>query len=148
MTQKAKGSTLPTYSFVFISETASLGVQVSSAGSFTAKDTWALVPGGVAPANLSPTIATSPNAATFRGQDATGGFAATGGDIILSPGVGSVSNPSGNVVIQDTGGNAGWNTAHLKIGIYHIWVDATGDLRIKNSAPVSDTDGTVVGTQS
>lgn len=30
----------------------------------------------------------------------------------------------------------------------YIWVDATGDLRIKTSAPTSDTDGTVVGTQS
>lgn len=29
-----------------------------------------------------------------------------------------------------------------------IWVDATGDLRIKTSRPTSDTDGSIVGTQS
>lgn len=41
-----------------------------------------------------------------------------------------------------------WNSTHLVLGNYHIWVDATGDLRIKNGAPTSDTDGTVVGSQS
>jgi hypothetical protein len=30
----------------------------------------------------------------------------------------------------------------------YLWADATGDLRIKTSAPTSDTDGTVVGTQT
>lgn len=34
------------------------------------------------------------------------------------------------------------------LGAYALWVDSTGDLRIKNGAPSSDTDGTVVGTQS
>jgi hypothetical protein len=29
-----------------------------------------------------------------------------------------------------------------------LWVDSTGRLRIKTSAPTSDTDGTVVGTQT
>jgi hypothetical protein len=42
----------------------------------------------------------------------------------------------------------GWNTAHMILGAYHLWVDSTGDLRIKSGAPTSDTDGTVVGTQS
>lgn len=45
-------------------------------------------------------------------------------------------------------GGGGWNTGHLLLGSYHIWVDSTGDLRIKSSAPTSDTDGTVIGTQS
>ena len=31
---------------------------------------------------------------------------------------------------------------------YYLWVDSTGRLRIKNAAPTSDTDGTIVGTQS
>lgn len=44
--------------------------------------------------------------------------------------------------------SGGWNTGHLQIGQYHLWVDSTGDLRIKSSAPTSDTDGTVVGTQT
>ncbi len=29
-----------------------------------------------------------------------------------------------------------------------LWVDATGDLRIKSTAPTTDLDGTVVGTQT
>ncbi len=43
---------------------------------------------------------------------------------------------------------AAWDGAHLVIGAYHLWVDSTGDLRIVSGAPASDTDGTVVGTQS
>lgn len=34
------------------------------------------------------------------------------------------------------------------LGGYRLWVDSTGRLRIKNGDPVSDTDGTIVGTQS
>lgn len=41
-----------------------------------------------------------------------------------------------------------WNGSMLVMGSYYLWVDATGDLRIKNGAPTSDTDGTIVGTQS
>jgi hypothetical protein len=41
-----------------------------------------------------------------------------------------------------------WDTGHLTIGSYHLWIDSTGDLRIKSSAPTGDTDGTVVGTQT
>lgn len=41
-----------------------------------------------------------------------------------------------------------WNGGTLRLGNYYLWVDATGDLRIKNSAPSSDTDGTVVGAQT
>lgn len=46
------------------------------------------------------------------------------------------------------GYGGGHNTGHQMLGSAHIWVDSTGDLRIKSSAPTSDTDGTVVGTQS
>jgi hypothetical protein len=44
--------------------------------------------------------------------------------------------------------SGGWDTPHLRLGSYHLWVDSTGDLRIKNGAPTSDTDGTIVGTQT
>ena len=37
---------------------------------------------------------------------------------------------------------------HLILRGYHLWVDATGDLRINSGAPSGDTDGTIVGTQS
>jgi len=36
----------------------------------------------------------------------------------------------------------------VDIGPEFIWADATGDLRIKGTPPTSDTDGTVVGTQT
>lgn len=39
-----------------------------------------------------------------------------------------------------------WNGTHLVMGTYHFWVDTSGKLRIKNGAPTSDSDGTVVGT--
>ena len=42
----------------------------------------------------------------------------------------------------------GWNPVPLKLANYHLWVDSSGRLRIKSSAPSSDTDGTVVGTQT
>jgi hypothetical protein len=41
-----------------------------------------------------------------------------------------------------------WNGGKVQLGNYRLWVDATGVLRIKNGAPTSDTDGTVVGTQA
>lgn len=45
-------------------------------------------------------------------------------------------------------GSGAWDGGHLQLGSYHLWVDSTGDLRIKSSAPVNDTDGTVVGAQT
>lgn len=41
-----------------------------------------------------------------------------------------------------------WNSSHLVMGNYRVWVDSSGRLRIKNGSPSSDTDGTVVGTQT
>ena len=147
MTTKPKASTLPQYTYVFISETASLGVRATSDGLTASKDAWALVPGGLSPVNLAPLTNVVPQLTTIKGQNAAGGFAAVGGSINITPGTGSGGNVSGNVVIKDTAGNGGWNTAHLVIGVYHLWVDGSGRLRVKSSAPTSDTDGTVVGTQ-
>lgn len=45
-------------------------------------------------------------------------------------------------------GNGAWDSGHLIMGTYHFWVDTSGRLRIKNGSPASDTDGTVVGSQS
>lgn len=45
--------------------------------------------------------------------------------------------------------NGDYSKGHWVLGTYHIWVEAaTGKLRIKSSAPISDADGTVVGTQA
>jgi hypothetical protein len=41
-----------------------------------------------------------------------------------------------------------WSDGHLQLGPYHLWVDSSGRLRVKSGAPTSDTDGTVVGTQT
>jgi hypothetical protein len=43
---------------------------------------------------------------------------------------------------------SGISTKPLWMGAYALWVDATGDLRIKNGAPTSDGDGDVVGGQT
>lgn len=37
-----------------------------------------------------------------------------------------------------------WNKGHLTLGTHHLWVDASGALRHKATAPTSDTDGTAV----
>ena len=36
----------------------------------------------------------------------------------------------------------------FRIGIYRLWVSSDGKLRINPNSPVSDTDGTIVGTQA
>ena len=48
---------------------------------------------------------------------------------------------------QNTIWGGAWNTSHPILGVNHLWVDTSGRLRIKSSAPTSATDGTVVGTQ-
>ncbi len=51
--------------------------------------------------------------------------------------------------LQARGQNAGaWNGAHIILGNYRLWVDSTGELRIKSGAPTSDTDGVIVGSQT
>lgn len=45
-------------------------------------------------------------------------------------------------------GTVGWNANKIRLGTYRLWVDSNGKLRIKNGAPTSDTDGTIVGVQS
>jgi hypothetical protein len=50
---------------------------------------------------------------------------------------------NGNVSIPGS-----YNAGHLLLGTYHLWVDGSGKLRIKSSAPTTDTDGAIVGSQS
>lgn len=54
-------------------------------------------------------------------------------------------NRDGGAVQLSTGA---WDTGPTRLGAYYLWVDASGRLRIKNSAPASDGDGTVVGAQT
>jgi hypothetical protein len=60
---------------------------------------------------------------------------------------GSVSMSATQYVMEGASGATGY-TQPLYLGSYALWVDSTGDLRIKSGAPTSDTDGTVVGTQT
>ena len=57
-----------------------------------------------------------------------------------------------NTHISNASGASTWQNGHLVLGTtsnpFHLWADATGDLRIKNGAPTSDTDGAIVGTQT
>jgi hypothetical protein len=56
----------------------------------------------------------------------------------------NVINSTGSLSIS----NMAWNVSTFRMGAYYLWVDGSGRLRIKNGAPASDTDGTVVGTQT
>lgn len=67
-------------------------------------------------------------------------------DILLSRGAANRLDLAAGDTFRVTDGT--WNGGRLMLGNYHLWVDATGDLRIKSSAPASDTDGTVVGAQT
>lgn len=42
-------------------------------------------------------------------------------------------------------GGGDWNTSHLRFGNTHVWVDSSGNLRKKGSAPTSTGDGVIVG---
>jgi hypothetical protein len=55
---------------------------------------------------------------------------------------GTVTTRCSNVTTSD------YSLGHMLLGNYHLWVDLSGRLRIKESAPGSDSDGTVVGSQS
>ena len=61
----------------------------------------------------------------------------------------SVSRATGQVSMTDAGVTlAGTYNKPLTLGSNNLWVDGSGKLRIKSGTPSSDTDGTVVGTQS
>jgi hypothetical protein len=72
-------------------------------------------------------------------------YQAIGGAAVID-GSGGASVTGGGFGV--TIGDGTWNSDPLKLGSNYLWVDSTGDLRIKASAPASDTDGTIVGTQS
>lgn len=44
-------------------------------------------------------------------------------------------------------GGGSWQMP-LILGANYLWLDASSRLRVKTSAPTSDTDGTIVGTQA
>jgi hypothetical protein len=62
-------------------------------------------------------------------------------------------NTTGNMAVEgqltavNSGGTATSYQQPVWFGSYALYVDSAGKLRIKSSAPTSDGDGTVVGTQ-
>ena len=75
----------------------------------------------------------------------------TFGDGSNSPDVGFVR--SGENLLSMINGDSfkvegKWNGGKLILGYYRLWVDSSGNLRIKNGEPDSDTDGIIVGSQS
>jgi hypothetical protein len=78
------------------------------------------------------------------------GIKSAGTDVLIEGGSDSTNidiQPvsAGNNVIL---GDGAWNGKHVQFGTIHLWVDSSNRLRIKTSAPSSDTDGTIVGTQT
>lgn len=151
MTTRDKGITLPVFSgyntitLIALRTTDTLQVD-GITGDYTVKTAWNYAPGFIVPNNAAPLTAVVPVNFTISGQNGAAGFAAIGGNIVLKPGFGTGGNTSGNVSIQDTAGNGGaWNTSHIVMGAYHLWIDAVAQLRIKNAAPTTDLDGSIVG---
>ena len=104
--------------------------------------------------NIDPDTSTSGvtnpevRARLFRHSDT--GTAASSFDILKADGTSSIQHrldAKGNI-IAGHGGLGAWNEGHIQLGGYHLWVDAAGKLRIKSTTPTSDTDGTIVGTQT
>jgi hypothetical protein len=48
--------------------------------------------------------------------------------------------------LQFIGGK--WDSEHIQLAGYHLWVDSVGKLRFKNSAPTSDTDGSPINGEA
>ena len=76
-------------------------------------------------------------------------FTATASDVLFSGGDKHYAvNSTLNSDYFADGFTARDYTMTYRFGPNHLWIDSTGDVRTKSSAPASDTDGTVVGDQS
>lgn len=120
---------------------------------------WTQAGGGSLFRDISPASLGSTDALTLRFFRTSSATASDAKVDIMQPGTAnvqhsfsqsaaSVCQQNGNFLIGQSASGGGWNTGHLRLGPYRLWVDSTGDLRIKNGAPTSDTDGAVVGAQS
>lgn len=142
MTTKSKGITLPIYTNVRLSNGY---LETSTVPDFTANASYKYTPQGIFPISLTAPVIAFPQSLTIQSQNSNVTFGAIGGAVSLVTGVGSTGAASGLVTVADSAGNAGWNTAHLKLGAYHYWTDAGGRFRQKSSVPTTDLDGNVVG---
>jgi hypothetical protein len=83
-----------------------------------------------------------PNCTIVNSNIVYGNFFTTSGNNIV------LINSYVNTVLYVLGNYTRDYTTATRQGSSHLWTDATGDLRIKSSAPTTDLDGTVVGTQT
>lgn len=65
---------------------------------------------------------------------------------------GTIASSNGNISATGTNSyvktaQSDWDKGHFQMGGYHLWIDTSGRLRIKNGAPTSAEDGLVVGSQ-
>lgn len=142
MTTKPKGITLPVYNNIRLTNGY---FETSTSVDFSSNGSYKYTPAGITPVSqVAPQLAV-PAAFKLQVQDANSLFGSQGASITLVTGVGSTGSNSGTLSLADSAGNAGWNTAHFILGIYHYWTDAVGRLRQKNSVPTADLDGNVVG---
>lgn len=145
MTTRDKGITRPAQ----YPNTDVTGVGFSTtdvASDYSSKNAWKYIPASITPYNAAPVTAVAPADFTINGQDAAVSASNPGGNLLLKPGIGTGGNASGNVEIKDTSGAGGaWNTSHVTLGAYHLWIDTAGRLRIKSSTPGAQDDGSVVG---
>jgi hypothetical protein len=88
-------------------------------------------------------------ATTATAVDSSSGYTIKSGDATRLF-VGSVqTDGSANFLTSGTGWLNPSKVSGSQVGVAaFLWVDSTGDLRVKNSAPTSDTDGSVVGSQT
>lgn len=57
----------------------------------------------------------------------------------------------GEIIVNTAGtqfgsASAAWSQPPLKLGGYYLWIDSTGQLRIKSGMPANETDGTIFTT--
>lgn len=89
-----------------------------------------------------------PNTFEWQSELPSGPAVAAEGQRFLYLGTGAfLKGITNNVTLSGASLNIGgnWNGDHLIMGVYHIWVGGDGKMRIKNSAPTSDGDGTIIG---
>ena len=53
-----------------------------------------------------------------------------------------------DITLLGASGSSDYTKGRLVIGTYYFWVDGSGKFRLKAGAPTTDTDGTIVGTQT
>jgi hypothetical protein len=76
----------------------------------------------------------------------------TGNILIRTGGKVGISTTSPSEKLEVNGnvkvGGGDYANGHLVLGVYHLWVDVDGKLRIRNGVPSNSKDGVVVGGQS